>query len=236
MTYGYREVRYVGPPGWRRLGPVTRALLLLTAGGYLASFSLPVRALLVTAPPLVARGEVWRLLTYPIVNLGIVNVVLLLLFLWFTSPELESDLGSASFAAFLAAATIAGSAASTALSLLWPGAGMASGYGIGGPLSAIVVSWALLGPSLPLRYFGVVPLTRRGFAVVTLVINTFIELEQTRCLAGVVFVLGGLPVAWYWARGRRGRGVRFTWRVPRFLRRRRFRVVKDEDRGRRQVH
>ena len=59
----------------------------------------------------------------------------------------------------------------------------------------------LEGPSQRLSFFGVLPMTRLGFAVLAIVLVVFSELEQTRSLARLVFVLGGLPVAWLFVRG-----------------------------------
>ncbi len=67
------------------------------------------------------------------------------------------------------------------------------------------------------------------FALIALVVVAFGELEQTHSLARLVFVLGGIPAAWLWARRRRRRSLPFSFREPRILRRRRFRVVKGDD-------
>jgi hypothetical protein len=68
-------------------------------------------------------------------------------------------------------------------------------------------------------------MTRLVFAAIALALVVFGELEQSRSLARLVFVLGGLPVAWLFVRGFRGGGPRF--RFP--GRRRAFRVVGRED-------
>ena len=52
-------------------------------------------------------------------------------------------------------------------------------------------------------------MTRLGFAMLALVLVVFSELETSRSLARLVFVLGGLPVAWLFVRGFRGGGPRF---------------------------
>jgi hypothetical protein len=67
-------------------------------------------------------------------------------------------------------------------------------------------------------------MTRLGFAAIALVLVVFGELEQTRSLARLFFVLGGLPVAWLFVRGGRGGGPRFP-RMRNPFRRRRFTVV-----------
>ena len=67
----------------------------------------------------------------------------------------------------------------------------------------MIVAWALLGPRLPANLFGILPMTRRGFALLALVLVVFGELETSRSLAQLVFLLGGLPVAWLFVRSMR---------------------------------
>ncbi|MGE5344477.1 MAG: rhomboid family intramembrane serine protease [Acidithiobacillales bacterium] len=225
------EIRYVGPPGWRRLGPVTRATLVLTVVGYLAGLipELPV-GLLTAVPERVWPGlELWRLVTYPLVNVGIISVLFGLLILWSFGSELEPEWGSGGYALFLVLAALSGGVLGVAASLLLQSP-FGSGYGLAGPLTAVIVAWTLEGPSRPTNFFGVLPMTRKVFGVIAIVVVAFGELEQTHSIARLVFVLGGLPVSWWWAR-RRPPGGKISLRPPRFLRRRRFRVVGgDEDR------
>jgi rhomboid family protein len=223
------EIRYVGPPGWRRLAPVTRATLVLTVVGYVAGLVPEIPVSLLTAVPerIVPGGELWRLVTYPLVNVGIVSVLFSLLLLWSFGSELEPEWGSRSYALFLGLATISGGALGVAASLLLASP-FGAGYGLAGPLTAVIVAWTLEGPSRPTNFFGVLPMTRKVFGVIAIVVVAFGELEQTHSVARLVFVLGGLPVSWWWAR-RRPPGGRLSLRPPRFLRRRRFRVVGGDD-------
>jgi len=224
MRPGY-EVRFVGPPGWRRMPPVTRGTLVLTVLGYLATLfpALPVGLLTAVPDRIVPGGELWRLVTYPIVNVGIVSVLFSLLLLWSFGSELEPEWGSRSYALFLVLATLSGGILGVGAALLLGGA-FGTGYGLAGPLTAVIAAWTLEGPSRPTNFFGVLPMTRKVFGVIAIVVVAFGEIEQTHSVARLVFVLGGLPVAWWWARRRRP-GGRISLRPPRFLRRRRFRVV-----------
>ncbi len=225
------EIRYAGPPGWRRLGPVTRGTLVLTVVGYLAGLipELPV-GLLTAVPDRVWPGlELWRLVTYPVVNVGIISVLFGLLILWSFGSELEPEWGSGGYALFLLLATFSGGALGVATSLLLQSP-FGSGYGLAGPLTAVIAAWTLEGPSRPTNFFGVLPMSRKVFGVIAIVVVAFGEIEQTHSIARLVFVLGGLPVSWWWAR-RRPPGGRISLRPPRFLRRRRFRVIGgDEER------
>ena len=218
MRPGIR-LRWAGPPGWRRIPPVTRALLILVPAGYLLTLAWPPASLwlaLLPGPPFV--WQLWRLVTYPFVNTSITGVLFTLLMIWSLGSEIEPRWGSRRFMAFLGLATVVAG-------LLGLVAG--GGAGFSPALLALIVAWMLEGPSQPVSLFGVLPMTRFGFALLALVFVVFSELEGTRSLARLLFVLGGLPVSWLFTRGFKGGGPRFP-RVRNPFRRRRFTVVETE--------
>jgi membrane associated rhomboid family serine protease len=223
------EVRFVGPPGWRRMPPVTRGTLVLTAFGYLGTLLVRGWAGWLTAvPERIWPGlELWRLVTYPVVNVGIVSLLFGLLLLWSFGSELEPEWGSRGYALFLVLATISGGALGAGTALLL-GESFGAGFGLAGPVTAVIAAWTLEGPSRPTNFFGILPMTRLVFGVLAVLVVAFGELEQTHSLARLVFVLGGLPVAWLWGR-RRPPGAPRSPRIPRLFRRRRFRVVSGDD-------
>lgn len=228
MRPGY-EIRYVGPPGWRRLPPVTRGTLVLTALGYLGTLLVREWAGWLTAVPerLWPGLELWRLATYPLVNVGIVSVLFSLLLLWSFGSELEPEWGSRPYALFLLLATLSGALLGVGTALLLGGA-FGTGYGLAGPLTAVIAAWTLEGPSRPTNFFGVLPMTRKVFGLLAVAVVAFGELEQTHSVARLVFVLGGLPVAFWWAR-RGGPPRPGPLRMPRLFRRRRLRVIPGGD-------
>jgi membrane associated rhomboid family serine protease len=206
---------FATPPGWRRIPPVTRAILVLVAAGYLLTLAWPVAAAwLVLAPGAVFEGQVWRLFTYAFVNASIGAVLVDLLLMWQMGGEMEPRWGSRRFGAFLAVSTLLAGA----LGLLVGG-----GAGLAPTVLALIFAWMLEGPSQKILFFGVFPMTRLGFAVLAFVLVVFSELEATRSLLRLLFVLGGLPVAWLFVRGPSG-GPRFP-RMRNPFRRRRFTVV-----------
>lgn len=236
--YDRASFRFVAPPGWQRLPPVTRATLVLTVVGYLLVLFVPAFAPAVVADParILSSAEAWRLVTYPLAIAGIWNVLFGLLLFWSFGSELEPEWGSRRYALFLLLATLAAGllGAGAAALLLGGAAPLASAAGVSGLLTAVIVGWTLQGPRLPVNFFGVLPMTRRGFAILALVLVVFGELDAARlgpapvrtAAARLLFVLGGLPVAFLFARGRSP----FT-RAGGFWRsRRRFRVVRGDDR------
>lgn len=227
-----RRVVFAGPPGWSRLPNVTRTLLVLAAAGYLGGVFrlLPALQMSVFPERIWPALELWRLVTYPLVVIGIFNVLFGLLILWMFGWELEVTFGSRRFGLFVLSAVVAAALLGTAVALFLPSAGAMAGAGLSGLLTAMIVAWALLGPNLPANLFGVLPMTRKGFALLGLVLVVFGELESSRSLAQLVFLLSGLPVAWLFVRSnRRGGGgsVRPFRRRWNPFRRRRFTVIED---------
>src|SRR5512135_938328 len=167
-------MRFATPPGWRRIPPVTRALLVLVAAGYLLTLVWPAGAVwLVLAPGAVLAGQVWRLLTYAFVNASIGAVLIDLLLLWQIGSELEPRWGSRRFGAFVAASTLLAGAL---------GIFVGGGAGLAPTVLALIFAWMLEAPSQSLLFFGVFPMTRLGFAALAFVLIVFSELEATRSL------------------------------------------------------
>jgi membrane associated rhomboid family serine protease len=233
----FPHLRFAGPPGWRLLPPVTRVTLALSVAGYLMGLLAPAMTGLLMADPIsiVRRLELWRLLTYPLVLPGIWNLLFGLLLFWALGSELEPSWGSRRYTFFLVTATVCAAMLGVGASVLLPTRFALPGYGISGLLTATIVAWALAGPRLPVSFFGVLPLTRGGFALLSLVIVVFGELEASRSPVRLLFLLGGLPVSWLWTRGRGRWSGPGRWQSrlsPGLGGRRRFRVVRPEDSGR----
>ena len=232
----FSRIRFAGPPGWRALPPVTRSTLALSVAADLLGLLAPGTASLLAADSAAIAGrlEIWRLVTYPFVLQGIWNLLFGLLLFWALGSELEPSWGSRRYALFLLAATAVASVLGVGAALLLPPRFDLPGYGISGLLTATIAAWALVGPRLPVSFFGVLPMTRAGFALLSLVIVVFGELEASRSLIRLLFLLGGLPVSWLFTRGRGHRGGPSgrTFRRGGFGVRRRFRVVPPEEPGR----
>ncbi len=220
------SVRFVGPPGWRRIPPVTRAILVATAAGYLATIFFDT-SVFTLVPRAVLSGQIWRLLTYPLVVVGILTVLFDLLLLWSFGSEMESRWGSRRLIVFLLLATAVAGLVGVLSSLAFPGFFFERGSGFAPTLAALIVAWTLVGPSLPTSFFGIIPVNRLGFAAIALAFVVFGEIEATRSFSRFLFVLGGIPVAFFFERKGTGPGMRLPrLRAP--WRRRQFRVVSRE--------
>ena len=227
------RVVWAGPPGWSRLPNVTRALLVLAAAGYLGGVFrlLPEQALVLEPKAIWPALQLWRLLTYPLVISGIINVLIGAFVLWSFGWELEVALGSRRFGVFVSMVVVGSGALGVAAALLLPRLGSVTGAGLSALLTAMIVAWALLGRRLATLFLGIVPMTRQTMAILVLIIIVFGVIESSRSLAQLVFLLGGLPVAWLFVRASRrgGGGTVRPFRRRRWnpFRRRRFTVVED---------
>lgn len=227
-----RRVVFAGPPGWSRLPNVTRTLLVLAGAGYLGGVFrlLPTQMLVLEPKAIWPAVQLWRLVTYPLVISGIIDVLIGAFILWSFGFELEVALGSRRFGLFASMTVVVSGALGVVAALLLPRMGSVTGAGLSALLTAMIVAWALLGPRLATLFLGIVPMSRRTMATLVLVIIVFSVIESSRSLAQLVFLLGGLPVAWLFVRSnRRGGGgsVRPFRRRWNPFRRRRFTVVED---------
>ncbi len=222
MRPTYAQVQLAGPPGWRRIPPVTKILLIASGICYLTGLiSPPVLAFLAADTALILKSfQYWRLITHPFAIIGVLNLIFGLLLLWSFGPELEPEWGSRKFAAFTVTASAISALLGTLATLL-PWFAPTLGYGLSGLLTAMIVAWTLRGPSLPVYFFGAFPMTRKVFALIALAIVVFSEIEATRSVPRLLFVLGGIPVAWLFTKP-----PRFFTRSP--FRKRRFQVIRND--------
>ena len=75
---------------------------------------------LALVPTLVARGELWQLVTYSLLNSGLLSTLFSLLFLWFVGSMLESERGGHWLYELYFTSAIGGAALATILAFLPP--------------------------------------------------------------------------------------------------------------------
>ena len=177
MRPTYRRVA-PRPPGWRRIPPVTRGVLVAVAPGYLLTLVVPRRG--VCSPSRRKRsfaGQVWRARDVPDRQRVDLRRPL------GSPPPLELRVARSSRAGArgasrlspLASASAACSASRRRGSCPRPSSEAASGFAP--PLLALIFAWMLEGPSQVHDFFGIFPMTRLGFAAIAFVLVVFSELE-----------------------------------------------------------
>jgi membrane associated rhomboid family serine protease len=159
---------------WFVLGRRLPAVIGLTLGLTLAVSALgsvaqrsglPVLEALIAPPSALWSGQLWRLFTWPFVELDGLNLVFGCLLLFWLGGDLVAAWGPRRFLVIYFGLA-AGAAALTALvvGLLWPSQGDLPVLGMWAILDALIIAWALLFPGRELFLFFVVPL--RGWTLV----------------------------------------------------------------------
>lgn len=155
LTFGGRVPSAVGG---LIAGVVSVSLLAALAGA---------GGLLALVPILVLDGQVWRLLTWTLLERGPLNVLFAGLTLFWFGGDLCRAWGPRRFLATWFGLGAAAAAATCLLALAAPGLGAAAFDGAWVVLSGMIVAWGLLYPDRQMMFWGVVPLSGRGLVWIT---------------------------------------------------------------------
>ena len=151
----------------------------------------------------ILSGQVWRLLTAPLVHKhnDPWHVMSVLLALYFLGPGLEARWGGRRFAFFLWGSAVLAYVCQFLLELLLPAAAAAKlsvGYWFGAvpAIEALSVAWALTFAGQTVRLFFVLPVTARGLLwfVIGFSVLRLIAVQQTP--EGLISPFGGLAAGW----------------------------------------
>lgn len=178
---------------WFRVGrlDVTTTILTVAVGALgLISWvvSPPLVSLLAFVPEWALRGQVWRLFTWPLADSVSLWSILNLVMLWYFGRELEATLGRHRMAWLIGGIWAALTGATTVVSLLGPGAGLA---GMGMVELAVLLLWIAEYPHR--RFLFNIPAWVLGLFVVGLQVLTMLGMRSWPSLLS--FVLGMALVA-----------------------------------------
>jgi len=193
---------------------------------------LPLLQLSVLAPRAVWSGEVWRLVTWALVETEPLNLLFGGLVLFWFGRDLVEAWGERRFlAVYLGIAAAAGALTSLA-ALAWPALLALRFTGFWAALDAIIVAWALLHPFRQILLFFAVPVS--GKALLWITVGGTVLFALFTGVAAFVPHLLAEGLAWAWVSGNGpGRWLR-RLRLPRPRRRGRFEVIRadrDPDRN-----
>lgn len=177
-----------------KLPPVTATLLAINIGLFILSSVVPSTfSWLAQANALIHAGEWWRLITGAFLHGGIMHIFFNMYALWLFGPQIERQVGSASFAALYGASLLSGSA----LFLIMVPSGVA--VGASGAIFGLFGAW--IAASYRIRH---TPAGRRMFQqlVVLLAINLALPffIRGVAWQAHVGGLLAGLAVVFAWQR------------------------------------
>jgi membrane associated rhomboid family serine protease len=210
---------------------VTVAVSLVAAMG--ERNGLPLWRLLSLEPRAVWRGEVWRLVTWVLLESEPLNLLFGGLVLWWFGRDLVDAWGERRFLATYLGVAAAAAALTCLVGLAWPEVGMSRHGGLWAAVDAVVVAWALLHPFRQILLFFAVPVSGQALVWVTLGGTVFFALFALPAVGAFVPHLLAQGIAWVHVSGKGpGRWLRRI-RLPRRKRRGRFEVIhvdRDPDR------
>jgi membrane associated rhomboid family serine protease len=152
----------------------------------------------------VMQGEVWRLFTAPLMHQpsgDIGHIVGALVGLYFLSPSLEEDWGTARFLRFLAVSSVLAYALQMLVAVALP-SGLAAKlvpvywFGSTPAMSAIAIAFALSFKGRVVRLFFVLPVSSRGLIVFVVGVAVLLLIAGALGPAGLVAPFFGMLFGW----------------------------------------
>ena len=192
---------------------------------------LPLLRLAALEPRAVWSGEVWRLVTWVLVETEPLNLLFGGLVLYWFGRDLVDAWGERRFLATYLGVAAAAAALTCLVALAWPGISSFRFTGFWAAVDALIVAWALLHPFRQILLFFALPIS--GQALLWITVGGTVLFALFGGVAAFVPHLLAEGVAWLWASGKGpGRWLRKV-RLPRLRRRGRFEVIhadRDPDR------
>jgi membrane associated rhomboid family serine protease len=192
----------------------------------------PLLQLFVLAPRSVWGGEVWRLVTWALVETEPLNLLFGGLVLFWFGRDLVEAWGERRFLATYFGIAAAAGALTCLAALAWPELLAFRFTGFWAAVDAVIVAWALLHPFRQILLFFAVPVS--GKTLLWITVGGTVLFALFAGVAAFVPHLLAEGVAWVWVSGKGpGQWLR-RLRLPRLRRRGRFEVIRadrDPDRN-----
>jgi membrane associated rhomboid family serine protease len=162
-------------------------------------------------PVAVARGQLWRLVTWVLVQPDPGTLLFGGFMLWWIGQQLSYAWSERRFVLRVLGTTAFAGAVTTLLAVVWPGASVVAHLGMWPLVNALLVSWAMLHPDAQVNVWGVLPISGRNLAL--LVTGGTVLYAIFSSFAQFVPHLAALALAW--AQARPGAGGGRSWRRAR---------------------
>ena len=117
--------------------------------------------------PAVWRGQLWRLVTWPLFEFDPLGLLFACLTLYWFGGDLARGWGGRRFLGFYFGVAAAAAAVTCLLALIWPSLQLIPHTGSWAVLSATIIAWGLLYPGRELRLYGLVRMTGRHMVWLT---------------------------------------------------------------------
>lgn len=154
----------------------------------------------------VLHGEVWRLLTaplltYPVGQAGVSHLITTLLGLYFLATRLEEQWGAGRMLRFLAISAVLSYTVQMLLQAVLPASigqrlvGEAW-FGMGPSLTAVAVAWALTFKNSEVRLFFVIPVSSRVLLISIVGLGLLSLVAGATPTEGLIAMFGGMGCGW----------------------------------------
>lgn len=155
----------------------------------------------------ILHGEVWRLLTAPLLHFphgseGVSHLLSALFGLYFLTPRLEEEWGTARLLRFIAISAVASYLLQMAFELLLPASlgqkivPFGTWFGLIPALEATAIAWALTFKGQQVMLFFVLPVSSRMLIVWVVGISTLYLLAAAKNFQGLISPFGGMLCGW----------------------------------------
>lgn len=151
----------------------------------------------------ILHGEVWRILTAPLLHSpsGVGQLAFTLLGLYFLSPSLESAWGSRRFAGFVVASGLFAYGFQFVFSLILPSFMAARlvppfWFGATPVVEAIAIAWALSFRGRTVNLFFVMPVGTRGLILFVVGMSVLNVIAAEQSVSGLLSPFGGMIAGW----------------------------------------
>jgi membrane associated rhomboid family serine protease len=179
------------------------------------------------SPVLILRGQVWRLVTWPFVETDVLGLLFGGYMLFWLGQQLSYAWSERRFLSRFLVYDVGAALGTTLLAYVWEDASVPH-LGVWPVVVGLLVAWALLFPDRQMSWFGVMRMTGKTVAWITLGLTVLSGLFAGRGggfhgLATVLPHLIAIGIAWLQARGLGGRRLGWQarqWWAEREMRRR----------------
>jgi membrane associated rhomboid family serine protease len=152
--------------GGRVPATVGGLLVLMLLASMWARVNPDVRDLAALAPIGVERGQLWRLVTWVIVQPDAWTLLFAGFMLFWIGQQLSFAWSERRFALRFLSTTLFAGVVTSLLGILWSGASGAGHLGVWPVVNALLVAWAMLHPDAQMNVWGVLPLSGRNIALI----------------------------------------------------------------------
>ncbi len=159
-------------------------------------------------PEEIKRGDLWRLVTWVLVQRDPGTLLFGGFMLWWIGQQLSYEWSERRFVLRVVGTTLFAGAVTTLVGLVWEPASAVAHLGMWPLVNALLISWAMLHPGAQVNIWGVLPITGRNLAL--LVTGGTVLYALWGGVAAFLPHLSALALAWAQARGVGGGGR--SWR------------------------